>query len=66
MNIKYLLGAFALVVATPAFAAEPVAEPKKECCCKKDDQGKMACCKEKAGQTGEDHSKHTDGPMKHR
>jgi hypothetical protein len=25
----------------------------------------MACCKEKAGQTGEDHSKHTDGPMKH-
>lgn len=47
---KYLLGALALTLPTTAFAAETAPAPKKECCCcKKDEQGKMACCKDKAG-----------------
>ena len=59
MKTKYLLGALALTISSAAFAAEPAPEPKKECCCcKKDDQGKMACCKDKAGQSGDEHKGH--------
>ena len=59
MKMKMLLGALALTVSGAAFAAEPPA-PKKECCCKKDEAGKMACCKddakasEKSGHEGHD------------
>ena len=59
MRTKYLLGALALTISSAAFAADPAPEPKKECCCcKKDDQGKMACCKDKAGQSGDEHKGH--------
>lgn len=57
---KYLLGALALTLSSTAFAAEPVPAPKKECCCKKDEQGKMACCKDKAG---DEHAGHDMGAM---
>ncbi len=49
MKMKMLLGAIALTFSGAAFAAEPVPPaPKKECCCKKDEAGKMACCEDKA------------------
>ena len=66
MTIKYLLGALALTVSSAAFAADPAPAPKKECCCKKDDQGKMACCKDKAGQAGDEHKGHDMGGMDHK
>lgn len=55
MKINYLLGALALIMSTASFAADPAPEPKKECCCKKDEQGKMACCKDKAEADHADH-----------
>ena len=55
---KFLLGALALTLSSTAFAAEPAPAPKKECCCKKDEQGKMACCKDKAG---DEHAGHDMG-----
>lgn len=61
MMIRMLIGALALTVSTGAFAAEvAVPDTKMECCCKKDEHGKMACCKdkakeaEKAGHEGHD------------
>lgn len=40
----FVLGlAFALAVPVAAHAAEP---EKKECCCEKDEHGKMKCCDE--------------------
>ena len=66
MKTKYLLGALALTMSTTAFAAEPAPAPKKECCCcKKDEQGKMACCKDKDGKS-EDHAGHDMGGMDHK
>ena len=59
MKIKMLIGALALTLSGAAYAAEPSA-PKKECCCKKGEDGKMACCKdkeaaaEKSGHEGHD------------
>lgn len=49
MKISPLIGLLALTASSGALAAE-VAKPdaKMVCCCKKDDQGKMACCKDKA------------------
>ena len=67
MTIKYLLGALALTASSAAIAAEPAPAPKMECCCcKKDDQGKMACCKDKAGQSGDEHKGHAMGGMDHK
>ena len=66
MTIKYLLGALALTASSAAFAGEPAPAPKMECCCKKDDQGKMACCKDKAGQSGDEHKGHAMGGMDHK
>ena len=62
MKIRVMIGALALGVSTGAFAAEAAnPAPKKECCCcKKDEYGRMACCKdeangsEKTGQEGHD------------
>lgn len=59
MKTKMLIGALALTLSGAAFAAEPsLTEPKKECCCKKGEDGKMACCKdkdlEKSGHEGHD------------
>lgn len=65
MKTKYLLGALALTMSTAAFAADPAPAPEKECCCKKDEHGKMACCKEHAGQTGGDHADHGEGGASH-
>ena len=65
MKTKYLLGALALTMSTAAFAAEP-APPKTECCCKKDEQGKMACCKDKADKAGDEHNGHDMGGMDHK
>ena len=66
MKTKYLLGAIALTMFTTAFAAEPAPAPKKECCCcKKDEQGKMACCKDKDAKS-DDHAGHDMGGMDHK
>lgn len=66
MKTKYLLGALALTMSTAAFAAEPAPAPEKECCCcKKDEHGKMACCKDKAATPGSGHADHPAGGMKH-
>lgn len=63
MKTKYLLGALALTMSTAAFAAEPAPAPEKECCCcKKDEQGKMACCKDKDAKP-DDHAGHDMGGM---
>jgi hypothetical protein len=56
-----IAGAIALAFSTSAFAAE-VPAPKPECaCCKKTEDGKMACCEkhEADGQHGADHHSHT-------
>lgn len=53
MKVHALIGAMALLISSGVMAAE-VAQPeaKKECCCcKKDEHGKMACCKDKANET---------------
>lgn len=50
MKIRLLIGALALTVSSGAFAAEAM-EQKECCCCKKDEHGKMACCKDKAKET---------------
>lgn len=63
MKTKYLLGALALVISSSAFAAEPAPAPKKECCCKKDEAGKMACCKDKEAKSGDEHKGHDMGNM---
>ena len=60
MKIKMLIGAVALTLSGAAFAAEPPA-PKKECCCKKGEDGKMACCEDKAKASG--HEGHDMGNM---
>lgn len=44
------MAAMAVTVSSGALAAE-VAKPETKmecCCCKKDEHGKMACCKDKA------------------
>lgn len=66
MKIQYLLGALALTVSSAAFASDPVPTPKKECCCKKDDHGKMACREDKAEQSGDEHKGHDMGGMDHK
>lgn len=58
-----LVGAFALTISTSALAADvpsPTAEPACSCC-KKNEEGKMACCdkQESAGQSGADHHGHS-------
>ena len=66
MKTKYRLGAIALTMVTTAFAAEPAPAPKKECCCcKKDEQGKMTCCKDKDAKS-DDHAGHDMGGMDHK
>ncbi len=69
MKTKYLLGALALAMSTTAFAAgaAPAPAPEKECCCcKKDEHGKMACCKEKVAKSGDEHKGHDMGGMDHK
>ena len=66
MELNYLLGAFALTLSTAAFAAEPPSAPKKECCCKTDEHGKMACCQDKAEAASDDHAGHAMGGMDHK
>ncbi len=66
MKSKYLMGALALAISTSAFAAEPAPAPKKECCCKKDEEGKMACCKDKAATPGDEHKDHDMSGMDHK
>ncbi len=66
MKTKYLLGALALTMSTAAFAAEPAPAPQKECCCKKDEKGKMACCKDKDAKSGDEHIGHDMGGMDHK
>lgn len=67
MKIKYLLGALALTMSSAAFAADPAPAPEKECCCcKKDEQGKMKCCKDKAEKKGDDHAGHDKDGMDHK
>ena len=68
MRIRMLIAATAFTISSGALAAE-VAEPetKMECCCKKGEQGKMACCKDKAkdgAKTG--HEGHDMEGMNHK
>ena len=68
MKIRLLIGALAFTASSGVLAAE-VAKPemKIECCCKKDEQGKMACCKDKnktAEKTG--HEGHDMEGMNHK
>jgi len=63
MTNKYLLGALALTISSAAFAADAAPAPTKECCCcRKDEQGKMTCCKDKADKA-EAHDGHDVGGM---
>lgn len=63
MKMKMLIGAVALTVSGAAFAAETSA-PKKECCCKKGEDGKMACCDDKAKASDKSsHEGHDMGNM---
>ncbi len=63
MKMKMLIGVVALTLSGAAFAAEPPA-PKKECCCKKGEEGKMACCDEKAKTSDKSgHEGHDMGNM---
>lgn len=67
MKTKYLLGALALTMSTAAFAAEPAPTTEKECgCCKKGEDGKMACCKDNAEKSGDEHKDHDMGGMDHK
>ena len=67
MMMKTIVGALALTFSTAAFAAEPApSEPKKECCCcKKDAEGKMACCDkhDKAKPAAQHHDGHGQNGM---
>ena len=64
MKMKILIGAVALTLSGAAFAAEPPS-PKKECCCKKGEDGKMACCKDEAKDAEKSgHEGHDMGDMK--
>ncbi|MGE3744721.1 MAG: hypothetical protein AB7G25_03220 [Sphingomonadaceae bacterium] len=64
MKMKMLIGVVALTFSGAAFAAEPTA-PKMECCCKKGEDGKMACCKgEATGTEKSGHEGHDMGDMK--
>ena len=59
MLIKTILGAIALTASTAAFAAEPAPPaPQKECCSKKGDDGRMACCDKGAKPGHEGHDGH--------
>lgn len=61
--MKMFLGAIALTLSSAAFAAEPAPPaPEKECCCKKGEDGKMACCKDEA--KGAEKSRHDGHDMK--
>lgn len=66
MNMKMLIGSMALTLSGAAFAAEPTPPaPKKECCCKKGEDGKMACCKDEAKDAEKSgHEGHDMGDMK--
>lgn len=66
MKIKYLMGALALAMSSTAFAAEPAPASKKQCCCKQDEAGKMACCKEKGTTSGDEHKDHAMSGMDHK
>lgn len=66
MKPKYLLGALALTMSTAAFAGDPAPIAEKDCCCcKKDEHGKMACCKDKDAKSGDEHKGHDMGGMDH-
>ena len=62
-----IFGALALVLAAPALAQTPPAEPKADCCEKMKAEGKECCCKDMAkkdhGEHGEKHG--CDKPAEH-
>jgi len=65
MKMKILIAAVALTFSGAAFAAEPPVPEKECCCCKKGEDGKMACCKDKAGDAEKSgHEGHDMGDMK--
>jgi hypothetical protein len=65
MTKTLIIGALALALPGIAHAAETPA-PQKECCCKKGEDGKMACCKDKDPKSGEQgHEGHDMKDMKH-
>jgi hypothetical protein len=66
MKMKMLIAALSLTISGAAFGAEPPSPKMECCCCKKGDDGKMACCKEKAEKAGEQgHEGHDMKDMKH-
>ena len=68
MKIRMFIGALALTASSGVLAAEVTKpEMKMECCCKKDDQGKMACCKDKAENSEKNgHEGHDTEGMNHK
>lgn len=69
MKIRLMIAAMAVTVSSGAVAAE-VAKPETKmecCCCKKDEHGKMACCKDEAKE-GENagHEGHDMEGMNHK
>lgn len=68
MKIRMFIGALAFTASSGALAAEVTKpEMKMECCCKKDEQGKMACCKDKAKSAEKtDHEGHDMEGMNHK
>lgn len=62
MKLAYLVGALALTLSSAAYAADPAPSPKQECCCKKNAEGKMACCKDKKAMADE-HADHNMDDM---
>lgn len=66
MKTKLIIGALALSLSGIAQAAEPPKPQKECCCCKKGEDGKMACCKDKAEKPGEPgHEGHDMKGMSH-
>jgi hypothetical protein len=69
MKIHALIAAMAVTISSGALAAE-VAKPESKmecCCCKKDEHGKMACCKDKTEQAEKSsHDGHDMEGMSHK
>lgn len=66
MKKTIIIAALALAIPGVAHAAETPAAQKECCCCKKGEDGKMSCCKDKDAKSSEQgHEGHDMKDMKH-